>query len=460
MWSDLSIAVRNLCRNPRRSLTTILAVTIGAIAIMIFGGFSSAISLGLETSIARKEGHVHIYPQGYLEYGAADPTAYAIEAPDQLITKILNIPEIRQHILLAIPVVKFSGIAGNYQEEVSKTFLGYGIRPDDYVQLERWNSYELGETTSSWPLKDDDIEGAVVGIGMARMLHLCDELKLTECQDQAREQVTTSKDPFISALMTNIKPAPASQHIQPVIDLLAATGQGAPNIVSVIVRQGARQAVTSIDDMFVGMHLKQAQRLVYGGADKATAITLQLHSLTDAPRIKELLKKQLPNISAQALEVRLLGEFNPMFLKILGMFNGVFVFVALVITIVVLFTVANTMSMSVVERTSEIGTLRALGVRRSGIRRQFILEGILIGICGGSCGIILGALIAIMLNHTGLSWTPPSSPVAQNLVILPLATPLLPLLLWCAMIIITIVSSLAPATRAARQNIVDAIYHI
>ncbi len=459
MWSDISIATRNLWRNPRRSLTTIMAVAIGSVAIMIFGGFSTAISLGLETSIARKEGHLHIYPQGYLEYGAADPTAYAIDKPDQLIAALLADPNISARVLLAVPVLKVNGIAGNYREEVSKTFSGYGIRPDDYARLALWNSYDLGNDSASWPLTNKDTEGAIVGIGMARMLRLCDQLQLTECHDRPRTLPQGEQDPLISSLMIYHPPEPA-QPRQPILDLLAATGQGAPNIVSVIIKAAERQPASAIDDMFVGMHLDQAQKLLYGGADKATAITLQLHSLADAQALKKLLEQQLPQLSEQPLEVRDLGEFNPMFLKVLGMFNGVFTFVAIVIAIVVLFTVANTMTTSVLERTAEVGTLRALGVRRSGIRRQFILEGGLIGVLGGTLGIGLGVVVAMVLNHTGLSWTPPSSSVAQRLVILPLANPLLPILLWLLMLIITVLSSLAPAARAARQNIVAAIHHV
>ena len=460
MWSDISIAARNLLRNPRRTLTTVFTVVIGCIAVMIIGGFSTAISLGLETSIARKEGHLHIYPQGYLEYGAANPTAYAISHPDQLIDAILALPGMKERVLLAVPILKLNGIAGNFPEEASKTFLGYGIRPRDIEQLARWDGYGLGISAPSWRLAEGDTEGAVVGIGLARMLSLCDELKLSECRDRPRPEPLGTEDPLIKQLQQGLQETAPEKAAGPLLDLLASTGQGAPNVVSVMVRNGARQAVTAVDDMFVGMHLEQAQKLIFNGSDKATAITIQLRSLADAPEVKALLERKLPELYPQDLEVRELGEFDPMFLKILAMFNGVFVFVALVIAIVVLFTVANTMTTSVLERTSEVGTLRALGLKRSGIRRQFIIEGSLIGAVGGSCGVILGVLLAGLLNHIGLSWTPPSSPVAQKLVILPLAEPLLPLSLWLAMILITVLSSLAPASRAARQNIVDAIHHV
>ena len=50
--------------------------------------------------------------------------------------------------------------------------------------------------------------------------------------------------------------------------------------------------------------------------------------------------------------------------------------------VIVLFAVVNTMTMNVMERTNEIGTIRAMGVRRDGIRAQFVAGGRLLGAIG------------------------------------------------------------------------------
>ncbi len=64
------------------------------------------------------------------------------------------------------------------------------------------------------------------------------------------------------------------------------------------------------------------------------------------------------------------------------MFASIFGFISVLIGAIVLFTVTNTMSMAVVERTVEIGTLRAIGLRRGGIRAMFVSEGIVLGCFG------------------------------------------------------------------------------
>ena len=86
--------------------------------------------------------------------------------------------------------------------------------------------------------------------------------------------------------------------------------------------------------------------------------------------------------------------------------------------VIVLFTVVNTMSMSVMERTNEIGTARAMGVRRSGIRRQFLIEGWMLGVIGATAGVILATLIATWFNHLGITCMPPGQARPVPLVLL------------------------------------------
>lgn len=460
MITDLTIALRSLLRNRRRTLTTLAAVIVGAVAVMIFGGFAKAISLGLETGIARQDGHLHIYARDYLDYGAANPTDYAIDRPGTVIALLHSDPEIARHLVVATPVMRLAGIAGNFQAGVSKTFLGVGLVPADAARMAAWDGYRLGGRGEIWDLRADAPETAIVGVGMGRMLALCDALKIAGCQDRPPAVGSGAADAEILDLAANLadtKAEPADP--RPQLDLLAATGKGMPNVVSVRVAATHRHSIRALDDALVGLHLTQAQRLLYGGADKATAIILQLTTLKVAPQVKARIEARLKDAGLD-LEVRGIGEFNPNFDLIRGMFGAIFLFVSIVVGIVVLFTVANTMTMSVMERIGEVGTLRALGVRRSGIRRQFLIEGLLIGVIGATLGVICGAALAELINAAGLSWHPPSDSKRLPLVLLPLAGATLPVGLWLGMILVTSLSSLLPANRAAKLTIVDAIRHV
>jgi putative ABC transport system permease protein len=142
------------------------------------------------------------------------------------------------------------------------------------------------------------------------------------------------------------------------------------------------------------------------------------------------------------------------------MFSTIFVFISLVMGVIVLFAVVNTMTMNVMERTNEIGTIRAMGVRRSGVRSQFILEGALIGAIGATAGALLGVAIAALVNWAGLSWVPPGNSGAVPFRVDVLKHPLLMSITWLVLTFVAIAAALIPANRAARLSVVDALRHV
>jgi putative ABC transport system permease protein len=114
--------------------------------------------------------------------------------------------------------------------------------------------------------------------------------------------------------------------------------------------------------------------------------------------------------------------------------------------------------MAVIERTRGIGTLRALGLRRSGVTALFAIESFLLALLGTLGGLILtlsGSWIVDIIKPT---WVPPA--VTKRV-------PIMINLSWDQMffsfiflIILCLVASLLPARRAARQNVVDALGHV
>ena len=75
----LKIAFRNMLRNLRRSLMTGSAVAAGALALLLFGGFTAYIFAGLETNNVQRIGHLTIFREGYFLLGAGNPAAYGID---------------------------------------------------------------------------------------------------------------------------------------------------------------------------------------------------------------------------------------------------------------------------------------------------------------------------------------------------------------------------------------------
>jgi len=127
---------------------------------------------------------------------------------------------------------------------------------------------------------------------------------------------------------------------------------------------------------------------------------------------------------------------------------------------IVLFTVTNTMSMVVVERTSEIGTLRAIGLRRSGIRTMFVTEGIVLGCFGAVLGIGAALGMAWVINQLGLTWIPPGRVEHVPLAVRVAGEHSMMLASAIGLVVVAALSALLPAARASRMNIVDALRHV
>ncbi len=464
--NNLKLAVRNLIRNRRRSLTTIFAMVIGMTALLLFGGFISSIYFGLQTGIVQTQGHLHIYKEGYLEFGSSRPTDYYIDDYENIISQINKDDFLKQRIKVITPVVSLAGIAGNYSAGSSKTFIGSGVIPSDKNKMGTWDQYGLGKKQTPLSLNDNNITQGVVGVGMAKMLSLCESLIIPDCKDSPVEIVKGKKDEGVdeqvlalSSLLEEENQQESDSKKKSVqIDLLASTGSGAPNVVSLSIINAQKMPNKVLDDSYVTMHLTQAQKLVFADDSRVSSFIIQLKKSEMIEETQAYLSKYLKyNVKKQALEVKNYGEFNAEFFQIIGMFIVIFIFIALMISLVVLFTTVNTLTMSVMERISEIGSLRAMGLRRSAVRWQFLLEGAVIGVAGATLGIIVSIIITQVFNQSGFSWSPPGSVDSSNLKILLFANPLLLIGTWILMTIVATVSSLLPARYASKMNIVNAI---
>ncbi|MEW5816548.1 MAG: FtsX-like permease family protein [Spirochaetota bacterium] len=135
-------------------------------------------------------------------------------------------------------------------------------------------------------------------------------------------------------------------------------------------------------------------------------------------------------------------------------FNVAIIIVAIVAIIIIM----NTLVISVIERTSEIGTMRALGAQKSFVWKMFLLETLAITITFGVLGIILGALIIAVLGVIGIQTT---NAFLQILFAGPVLKPvILPLSLLAALltvIVIGIIAHLYPVWIALKIQPVKAI---
>ncbi|WP_280152212.1 FtsX-like permease family protein [Piscinibacter sp. XHJ-5] len=463
----LSLALRNLLRNRRRSLMTLFAMVIGLVAVLLFGGYIRDINYALQSDFVRLTGHLQIQHKNYFLYGSGNPAAYGIRDYERLIALVKKDPVLAPMVLVATPTLQFGGIAGNFAAGVSRTIYASGTIAEDQNRMRQWNAYGLRMLSRPLTLAGTPPDSAVIGTGVARVLQLCGPLKVPNCVSApaagAPAQAAALPDDIAALAAGQAAPAAASAASAPArIEILATNVHGAPNVAAVNVLRAEFQGIKELDEVYVALHLAQAQKLIFGAAQpQVTAIALQLHRTADLPAARARLEALLASTAkAQPLEVIDYETLNPFYGQTLAMFSAIFGFISVLIGGIVLFTVSNTMSMAVVERTAEIGTLRAIGLRRGGIRTLFVIEGMVLGVMGALLGIVVAILAGWAINAMGITWTPPGriSPVA--LAVRVASEPLMIMASTIGLVIVAALSAILPAARAARMNIVDALRHV
>jgi putative ABC transport system permease protein len=466
---DFRIAFRSVFRNGRRSAMTIGAVCVGTVATLLLSALLIHVMLEFQTSAVRRTGHLTVYKRGYFDFGSANPAAYGIDHPVSLIALIRKDPVLRDMVTVVTSVQNVFGIAGNYEADVSKTFFGTGVVPVDRWRMRQWNDFDiLPPDPRDRPLADNAVDVGITGTGLARILALCSLPKLANCKTRphthvvipSQESEKLSNDfAALAASEKAVVASTASNRKRPRLDLLAATSNGAPNVVSLYVDHAEGQGIKEYNDNYIVMNIKLAQELVYGQSEpKVTGIVTQLYHTKDIEparhRLAELFRSKKLD-----LEVRDFKELTPLYNQALGFFGLLITFISLILGIIVSFTIVNTMTMNIMERTNEIGTMRALGVQKSTIRGQFIVEGAIIGALGATVGVILAVLIAFAINHSGLMWSPPTVASKIPLQLYLFGNPSLILVTWSVLIALSTAASIWPSNRAASLPVVDALRH-
>lgn len=456
---NLALAWRNVRRNKRRSTITLMTIAVGAAALLLVGALMNYIVLEFQTSTVRRTGHLAVFKSGYFEYGAGNPAAYGIPDYEAVLESIRRAPSIAPHLLVATPMQVVTGVAGNYRQSTSKTFFGQGVVPEDRIRMAEWNEHHIGGIEiSADPLQRP--RGVAVGAGLKRILQVC-EGEACKAEEEAAPPVEGQGAELLQLIELALEDVPAvDSGGLPSIDLLAATANGAPNVVSVEIERTDELGSKQYDDNFIVMQLPVAQQLVYGrDPARATAINLQLRSTADAPTVRAALNEWIREQGLD-LEVRDFVELNSMYAQTQAFFSFLFGFIALVIIVIVLFTIMNTMGMSVMERVGEIGTARALGVQRGGIRSLFVSEGALQGVIGATLGVLLAALLVTLVNQSDMRWSPPTSAGTVPFKLYLFGSLGMIAGVWALLSTVAAIASLVPAHRASRMMIVDALRHV
>ena len=443
---------------------------VAAIAILLLGGYVRATVRALETDTVRQTGHLQVMAKGYLQFGRGNPGRFAIRDHEAVAAALRSDAALQAMVTVITPVLHVQGVAGHFASGTSSNFAGSGWDPDARSLMLEWNGNGLRLPPGNAHLNAQQPNAGVIGIGMAQLLGLCEALTAKDCVSVPRA-TPDANAPALSedlARLTQQSGSPASTTVgaasaaaAPNVELLSAGAGGAPNVVRMEVSRAQRQGARELDAMYVGLPLALAQRLVFGpGGSGASAIAIQLKRGADLERARARVNAVLTTLP-QPLEVHDFHVIAPSFDQVVALFTAVFRFVSVLMAVVTLFSVANTINMAVGERTGEIGTLRALGMKRRPVRSMFLIEGALLGAVGAGLGALLGiGLGEYVINTSGMSWTPPGRATPVPVGVDVLGDPVFMAAAVAFFAALACVSSWWPARRAARLEIVEALRHV
>lgn len=347
----LRIAFRNVLRNRRRSIITFSAVFLALGVMVSLRGFLNGLHNNIrEAVVFGQTGALQVHKKGFLKSVSTSSLELNIPADEAFLGRILAVPGVKA----ATPRIAFGGMANANDTSAAALFQAIDPVRELAVCPQRLEMISSGKT-----LKDAGPESGIFTPELAANLGL----KLGE----RGTLLTNDRDGVMNAL-----------------DLTYVGVYGQPGL--------------PLPEKKIGyVPLKFAQELLRMEG-RATEIAIALHRFEDAERIKPQIQAALGpdyEVSTWHEVASFVDEAIAAQNATLGVIAGIFLFIALL-------GIANTMLMSVLERTREIGTMMSVGVRRRQILTLFLLEAALLGLAGGLLGAAAGGSFVLYYGYKGI----------------------------------------------------------
>ncbi len=421
----LTIALRNIFRHRIRTIITLSTIAFGCTAIIFVNGFFEDALLHMrEGYIKALTGHLQVCKAGAFDKGMAKPFDYIIDNPHEILAVIEHTPGVR----LTSSRLIFSGLLSTGDNSVS--FLGQGVEPEkepttivrsqeDMIRIMRRKDYFNPDVGGAFidqgeALAKGDTYSVILGKGLAKSLDV-----------KTGDNVT---------LMTN-------------------TVGGSINAVDAKTKGIFYTSSKSFDDIGLRVPLIMAQKLLR--TEGINNIVVRLFKTEDTQLIKENLEEAF-KAHHWDLEIRTWDELNDFYPKTKIFLNQQLFILELVMGVVVLLSIFSTMNMVVLERTAEIGTLMALGTKKSGVIKLFMYEGLILGLLGGLIGVAAGYVLVHLISAVGITM-PPSPGLTFNWLSQPKPAISSYVFVFFLSVFSAFISSTFPAYKASELEVATAL---
>jgi putative ABC transport system permease protein len=332
-------------------------MAIGSAALFLFQGFNT----GLLNEYRNNAIHAHygngqVNTRGYREKILARPWEAWIAEPQSVLDSLRNISGV-SHVF---PRLEVAGLISNGTRSLGARGMGIDGRSESSF----FNTINVihGKSLNDTP------DGIVLGKGLAESMDL-----------KVGDRVTLLANTVYGSL------------------------NGADLFVSGIFHTGSRE----LDDSFFQIQIEQAQQLL--DTDKIEKISIGLAQHEDWPRVSQLIE-QLPYV-LEATPFEILDKIY--YQNSVDFLNAIYSLVGFVIIFVVVLGVFNTSTSSILERTQEIGMLRANGESKRDIFALIACEGLIASVVGALIGIFAIVFLNALFLQDGF-YMPPGPGITRS----------------------------------------------
>lgn len=381
--------LRNIFRRKLRAFLTIFGISIGVFSLVVMGGIAEKLTLLVDGGVTYYRGKVIVSP----DVGIAGLSSGVLST------------NLRRDLEKIDGVARVSAqVGGLLDKELSG--VNFGSPPSYNASDGRERGYETFQITYSQgrEITNADVGKVAIGADIVKKLD--------------------------ATLGGTVKIRDKNYTVVGIADKTLT----APDTAVAMTMHDAQQIAW--DDLPPSARLSTSKDTV------ASSFVLYLDKGVAPAAVAARVKRHIPGVRAVTPE-----DFEAQIKQPLQIFTTIIYAIGAVSLLVGGLSVINTMTMSVSERTREIGVRKAIGASDAQILGQFIAESALIGLIGGIAGLLLGALIAAAGNAAGEA--------AGNALFL--VTPRLMIGSVLFAVVLGVVSGLYPAWHAASLNPVQAL---
>ncbi|MCT4612189.1 MAG: ABC transporter permease [Clostridia bacterium] len=396
------MGIKNLWRRKLRTFLTIIGVVIGTAAIVVM----LSLGIGMEESTRKmldNMGSLNVItvtkPYGrYDMQGVDSKKSKDAKLDDNAVTKFKNV----RNVSAATPILEeyVTIVSGNFKTNASVVGIDSTVMDKFNYKLEsgRLISRKLGENEAIFgrsvikqfrnpreKRKDtfDEYDMMYMGFNEGKEEKKEDNFKVNVLEDDLKLAFNVPYD------LKNLRK----------IDRRYSYEMKGVGIIEGEHNDKAWSVYMDIEDLkeILDKKKRMDRKLKQGDNDKKkeqeyNRILLSIDNLDDIPAVQEEIKQM--GYQARSL-TDMLNEMK----KQTGMINAVLGGIGAISFLIAAIGITNTMVMSIYERTKEIGIMKVIGAKVSDIRRTFLFEAGVIGITGGTIGLILSYGASALLNH-------------------------------------------------------------